>query len=161
HADDGETITIEERLRAILRGHEQAPDAGAADVRTDAKQLTTAVPHADATELLGWAPGFLLTNEGGEGHAEQIFLRGFDAREGQDLELRVNGDVVNQAGNLHGNGYADLHFVIPELVQSLRVVEGPYDPRQGNFAVAGGADYTLGLEQRGLTASFEAGSFGT
>ena len=51
--------------------------------------------------------------------------------------MRVNGDVVNEVGNLHGNGYADLHFIIPELVQALRVVEGPYDPRQGNFAVAG------------------------
>ncbi|HEY0194091.1 MAG TPA: hypothetical protein VGC42_23400, partial [Kofleriaceae bacterium] len=93
--------------------------------------------------------------------AEQIFLRGFDAREGQDIELRVNGDVVNQVGNLHGNGYADLHFIIPELVQSLRVVEGPYDPRQGNFAVAGSADYELGLTRRGLTAAYQLGSFGT
>ena len=115
-----------------------------------------------AVGLLGVAaPGFLLTNEGGEGHAEQIFLRGFDAREGQDLEVRVNGDVVNQVGNLHGNGYADLHFIIPELVEGLRVVEGPYDPRQGNFAVAGSAEYELGLQRRGLFGRYEAGSFGT
>ncbi|HEY0253019.1 MAG TPA: Plug domain-containing protein, partial [Kofleriaceae bacterium] len=134
---DGETITIVDKLKAIVRGHEAAPSVGASDVRVEAKQLATEIPHKDATELLGWAPGFLLTNEGGEGHAVQIFLRGFDAREGQDIELRVNGDVVNQAGNLHGNGYADLHFVIPEVVQALRVIEGPYDPRQGNFAVAG------------------------
>ncbi|MFT3695494.1 MAG: TonB-dependent receptor [Kofleriaceae bacterium] len=157
----GETITIVDKLKAIIRGHEAAPSVGAQDVHVEAKQLATDVPHKDATELLGWAPGFLLTNEGGEGHAEQIFLRGFDAREGQDIELRVNGDVVNQAGNLHGNGYADLHFVIPELVQALRVIEGPYDPRQGNFAVAGSADYELGLARRGLTASYETGSFGT
>ncbi len=32
-------------------------------------------------------PGSLLTNEGGDGHAEQVFLRGFDAREGQDMEF--------------------------------------------------------------------------
>ena len=44
---------------------------------------------------------------------------------------------INESGNLHGNGYADTHFIIPELVQSLRVVEGPFDPRQGNYAVAG------------------------
>jgi len=157
----GETITIHDKLAAIVRGHETAPSVGAQDIRVEAGKLATEVPHKDATELLGWAPGFLLTNEGGEGHAEQIFLRGFDAREGQDIEMRVNGDVVNQAGNLHGNGYADLHFVIPELVQALRVVEGPYDPRQGNFAVAGSADYELGLTHRGTSASFEMGSFGT
>jgi TonB family protein len=161
NAPAGETITITDKIPAIIRGHATAPSVGAQDIRVNAGKLATEIPHKDATELLGWAPGFLLTNEGGEGHAEQIFLRGFDAREGQDIELRVNGDVVNEVGNLHGNGYADLHFVIPELVQSLHVVEGPYDPRQGNFAVAGGADYELGLTKRGLTGSYEQGSFGT
>lgn len=155
-----ETITVTDRLPAILRGHTAPPSVGAQDIRVDAGQLATAIPHDQgAAGLLQWAPGFLLSNEGGEGHAEQIFLRGFDARDGQDLELRVNGDVVNQAGNLHGNGYADLHFILPELVESLRVVEGPYDPRQGNFAVAGSADYTLGLASRGLAASYAVGSF--
>ena len=160
-AGGGETITIKDKLSAIQRGHERPPEVGAQEHRIEAGKLAIEIPHKDATELLAWAPGFLMTNEGGEGHAEQIFLRGFDAREGQDIEMRVNGDVVNQAGNLHGNGYADLHFIIPELVQALRVVEGPYDPRQGNFAVAGSADYELGLTQRGLTASFQTGSFGT
>jgi TonB family protein len=160
-APGGETITVQGKLNALERGHQAAPSVGVQDIRVEAGRLATEIPHKDATELLGWAPGFLLTNEGGEGHAEQIFLRGFDAREGQDLEIRINGDVVNQAGNLHGNGYADLHFIIPELVQSLRVVEGPYDPRQGNFAVAGSADYELGLTRRGLTGSYEQGSFGT
>jgi len=120
------------------------------------------VPHKNATALLpALAPGILLTNEGGEGHAEQIFLRGFDAREGQDIEFSVDGIPANDVGNLHGNGHADLHFIIPELVASLRVLEGPYDPKQGNFAVAGSADYELGLEARGLTTKFTTGSFGT
>ncbi len=111
--------------------------------------------------MLKLAPGILLTNEGGEGHAEQVFLRGFDAREGQDIEFTVGGVPINESGNLHGNGYADTHFIIPELVQNLRVVEGPFDPRQGNYAVAGSADYQLGLEKRGLTAKYTGGSFNT
>jgi hypothetical protein len=90
-----------------------------------------------------------------------VFLRGFDAREGQDIEFTVGGVPINESGNLHGNGYADTHFIIPELVQHLRVVEGPFDPRQGNYAVAGSADYELGLEKRGLTAKYTGGSFGT
>ena len=111
--------------------------------------------------MLKLAPGILLTNEGGEGHAAQVFLRGFDAREGQDIEFSVGGVPVNQAGNLHGNGYADLNFVIPEVVTSLRVLEGPYDPRQGNFAVAGSADYELGLDQRGVGIQAGYGNFGS
>src|SRR5690606_25932456 len=93
--------------------------------------------------------------------AQQVFLRGFDAREGQDIEFSVDGVPVNQVGNIHGNGYADTNFIIPELVEELRVLEGPFEPQQGNFAVAGSADYRLGLDQRGLTMKYMAGSFNT
>ena len=62
---------------------------------------------------------------------------------------------------MHGNGYADTHFLIPELILSVRVLEGPYAPQQGNFAVAGSADYHLGLEQRGLTTRYTVGSYDT
>jgi hypothetical protein len=75
--------------------------------------------------------------------------------------MTVDGVPINESGNQHGSGYADTHFIIPELVHSLRVVEGPFDPRQGNYAVAGSADYELGLERRGLTAKYTGGSFGT
>src|SRR5262249_24320291 len=119
------------------------------------------VPRQNASDLLKFAPGVFLTNESGEGHVEQMFLRGFDAGEGEDIELSVGGVPINESGNLHGNGYADTHFIIPEFVSGLRFIEGPFDPRQGNYAVAGSADYTLGLEQRGLLAKLSAGSFGT
>jgi iron complex outermembrane recepter protein len=141
-------------------GRRPPPSRGAADFDLQIEELAR-VPRKNAAELLKLAPGILLTNEGGEGHAEQVFLRGFDAREGQDIEFSVGGVPVNESGNLHGNGYADTHFVIPELVESLRVVEGPFDPRQGNYAVAGSANYELGLAQRGLTAKYTTGSFDT
>ncbi|MFO0675407.1 MAG: TonB family protein [Polyangiaceae bacterium] len=143
-----------------VRGVPQPPSRGASDFNLKIGSLSE-VPRKNATDILKLAPGILLTNDGGDGHPEQVFLRGFDAREGQDIEFSVGGVPVNEAGNLHGNGYADLHFVLPELVDSLRVIEGPFDPRQGNFAVAGSANYELGLEKRGLTAKYTHGSFGT
>ena len=151
-AEDAEEVQV--------HGRAAPPSVGASDFNLRIGKLAD-VPHQNASELLKLAPGILLTNEGGEGHAEQVFLRGFDAREGQDIEFTVGGVPINESGNLHGNGYADTHFIIPELVQQLRVVEGPFDPRQGNYAVAGSADYQLGLEKRGLTAKYTAGSFGT
>ena len=122
-----------------MRGRLEAREHGASDYKETLGELK-AVPRANAADALKLAPGFLLTNEGGSGHAEQVFLRGFDAREGQDLEFSVDGVPVNDAGNYHGNGYADTHFIIPELVESVRVLEGPYAPQQGDFAVAGSAD---------------------
>lgn len=119
------------------------------------------VPVKNASGRLGLAPGVLLSNEGGEGHAEQVFIRGFDTHEGSEIEFTVDGVPINDSGNPHGTGYADTHFIIPEVISSLRILESPFDPSQGNYAVAGSADYHLGLEQRGVTVKATVGSFGT
>jgi TonB family protein len=150
----------EKPIEVQVQGRRQPPSRGASDYQLELGALA-AVPRQNAAEFLKLAPGILLTNEGGEAHAEQVFLRGFDAREGQDIEFTVDGVPINESGNLHGNGYADTHFIIPELIQSLRVLEGPLDPRQGNYAVAGSADYHLGLTERGLTGKFSVGNYDT
>jgi iron complex outermembrane recepter protein len=144
-----------------VRGTKPPPSRGAGDHRIDVGELA-AVPRKSAAEFLKLAPSvFLIKDGGGEGHAERVYLRGFDAREGQDIEFTVGGVPINESGNYHGNGYADLNFIIPELVSRLRVVEGPFDPRQGNYAVAGSAEFELGSEQRGMTAKATYGSFNT
>jgi iron complex outermembrane receptor protein len=160
---EGDTIDAghaRHEMATTVLGRAVPKSRGASDFLVEVGELK-AVPRRSAADFLKLAPGILLTNEGGEGHPEQIFLRGFDARQGQDLELTVDGVPINEMGNLHGNGFADLNFIIPELVENLRVLEGPFDPRQGNFAVAGSADYQLGLTERGLTAKGTYGSFDT
>jgi len=157
---DGGQANRTSEVEVTVVGRRPPVSRGTSDYQIETEQLAE-VPRANAAEFLKLAPGVLLTNEGGEGHAEQVFLRGFDAREGQDIEFSVDGVPINESGNLHGNGYADTHFIIPELVQSLRVLEGPFDPRQGNYAVAGSAEYHLGLAERGLFAKLSAGSYGT
>lgn len=147
-----------EEVRVIGRSY--IPSRGAGDYEIPIGKLAD-VPRMDSASLLRLAPGVLLTNEGGLGHPYQIFLRGFDAREGQDIEFTVDGIPINEVGNPHGNGLADTHFIIPELVTRLRVVEGPFAPQQGNFAVAGSALYDLGLERPGLTLQTRVGSFNT
>jgi TonB family protein len=141
-----------------VHGHLEARSHGTSDYQITLGEQKV-IPRANASHALELAPGFLLTNEGGSGHAEQVFLRGFDAHEGQDLEFTVDGVPINDSGNFHGNGYSDTHFILPELIHSVRVLEGPYAPQQGNFAVAGSADYQLGLDRRGLTAEYSYGSF--
>ena len=147
-------------IDVTVQGKRRPQSRGASDFQVEIGALT-AVPRQNATDYLKLVPGVLLTNEGGEAHAEQVFLRGFDAREGQDIEFSVGGVPINESGNIHGNGYADTHFIIPELVSFLRVEEGAFDPRQGNYAVAGSAEYELGWATPGVTTKFTAGSFNT
>ena len=153
-------VAVDNTTEVQVHGRLEARSHGSSDYKVTLGELK-AVPRTNASDVLKLAPGFLLTNEGGSGHAEQVFLRGFDAHEGQDLEFSVDGVPINDAGNYHGNGYADTHFIIPELIHSVRVLEGPYAPQQGNFAVAGSAEYQLGLDRRGLTTEYTYGSFNT
>ncbi len=118
------------------------------------------VPRADAQSMLTLTPGVFLSQHATTGHTAGMFLRGFDAAEGEDLEVTVEGIPLNEVSNAHGHGYTDTGFVMPELVHGLRVIQGPFDPAQGDFAVAGSVDYRLGLEERGVHAKAGYGRFG-
>ncbi|WP_437775422.1 TonB-dependent receptor [Sorangium sp. So ce1097] len=119
-----------------------------------------AAPHRTASDVLQLVPGVFATQHSGEGKAHQIFFRGFDAVHGQDIEIWVAGAPVNEVSNVHGQGYADLHFVMPEVIRELRAQPGSYDPRQGDFAVAGSVRFELGYDEPGITVAAGAGSGG-
>ncbi len=146
--------------RAQVRGVTRSEQRGVNDVRI-AGELLRASPSQDGGDLLKRAPGMVVARIEGDAVAQRLMLRGFDADHGQDIELNVDGVPVNQPSHIHGQGYADLGFIIPETVRSLRVTEGVYDPRQGDFAVAGTVDFDLGVEKRGLQLSSGYGSFRT
>jgi iron complex outermembrane receptor protein len=152
--DAGETIEVTGETTRI-----PPPKRGASDFVLPRERLDAA-PHRDAGEMLAVAPGVYVGRGEGDAVAHSIFLRGFDAEHGQDIELTVAGIPINQRSHLHGQGYADLGFIIPEVVRSIRVTEGVYDPRQGDFATAGTIAFDLGVEHRGLLARLTAGSFG-
>jgi outer membrane receptor protein involved in Fe transport len=116
-------------------------------------------PHLQAADMLRAASGVQVVQHAGGGKANQYFLRGFDADHGTDLALSVDGVPVNMVSHGHGQGYADLHWVIPELVQRVEVSKGPYDPRFGDFATAGAIDLQTSGAQPENRASVEAGMF--
>ncbi|MRG95106.1 TonB-dependent receptor domain-containing protein [Polyangium spumosum] len=144
-------------ISVTVRG--EGPPRSASEV-VQKRDVLAAAPHRTASDLLRVVPGVFITQHGGQGKAHQIFLRGFDAAHGQDLELRVAGAPVNEVSNVHGQGYADLHFVMPEVVKSVRAKVGPYDPRQGDFAVAGTIEMDLGLAEAGFSSSLGLGTYG-
>jgi hypothetical protein len=137
-----------------------APPRSASEV-TLSKRVLQAAPHKNASEMLLVVPGVFVSQHSGEGKAHQIFFRGFDAVHGQDIELWAGGAPVNDVSNIHGQGYADLHFLIPEVVKQVRAQPGNYDPRQADFAVAGTMQFELGYGEPGVTAQAGLGSFGT
>ncbi|MGM0596637.1 MAG: TonB-dependent receptor domain-containing protein [Myxococcota bacterium] len=116
-------------------------------------------PKKSGGDILKAAPGFYVAKPQNEGIANAIFLRGFNARHGQDFEMWAGEVPINLDGHIHAQGYADMHFLIPETIQSLNVLEGVYDPVQGNFAVAGSGYFKYGVENRGSRISYSHGSY--
>ena len=91
-------------------------------------------------ELLEVVPGLIVTQHSGSGKANQYFLRGFNLDHGTDLATSVDGVPVNMPTHAHGQGYTDINFVIPELVDSIEYRKGTYYAETGNFSAAGAVD---------------------
>jgi iron complex outermembrane receptor protein len=132
---------------------------GVGDTRVD-RDLLGASPRLQTSELLSAAPGFFVDHEDGEGIGNDVYLRGFDLDHGSGIEMRLGSIPINIPTHIQGQGYADANFIIPEVVRSIRVLEGPYDPRQGDAAIVGSAYFDLGVAERGYQLKTTYGSFG-
>ena len=100
-------------------------------------------PFLRRGELLEVVPGLIVTQHSGDGKANQYFLRGFNLDHGTDFATTVDGMPVNLPSNAHGQGYSDLNFIIPELVQSISYEKGTYTAANGDFSAAGAAQFHL------------------
>ena len=132
-------------------------------------QRLAAVPILRPGEALEMVPGLIVTQHAGDGKANQYFLRGFNLDHGTDFATYLGGVPVNMPSHAHGQGYTDLNFLIPELVDRISFRKGPYFAEEGDFSSAGAAhiDYfrqidgtlaQLTLGQNGYARSLLAGS---
>lgn len=115
----------------------------AASAGTVRRELLQSRPAQRPGEVLEFVPGVIVTQHSGDGKANQYFLRGFNLDHGTDFGTRVEGMPINMPSHGHGQGYTDLNFLIPELVERIDYRKGPYDARAGDFAAAGSADIRL------------------
>ncbi len=117
-------------------------------------------PYQRTGELLETVPGLLISQHSGDGKANQYYLRGFNLDHGTDLALSVAGMPVNQPTHAHGQGYADLTFLIPELVRSLQFRKGASAAEDGDFAAAGSVRVNLVRSLDPGLAQVEVGAWG-
>ncbi|NOX85316.1 MAG: TonB-dependent receptor [Chlorobi bacterium] len=140
-------------------------------VRVSATKITPMVSIAQvdvnvrtvntSQDVLRIVPGLFIAQHAGGGKSEQIFLRGFDADHGTDVNISVDGLPVNMVSQAHGQGYADLHWLIPELIREVDFGKGPYYAERGDFATAGYVAFkTLTILEHNMV-KLETGQFNT
>ena len=118
-------------------------------------------PINNSQEILRSVPGLFIGQHAGGGKAEQLFIRGFDVDHGTDVNISVDGMPVNMVSHAHGQGYADLHFVIPEFIDKVNFDKGPYFAEKGNFTTAGFVDFKTKDFLENNFAKLEVGQFKT
>lgn len=118
-------------------------------------------PIINSQEVLRLVPGLFIGQHAGGGKAEQIFLRGFDLDHGTDINITADGMAVNMVSHAHGQGYADLHFVIPELIEKVNFNKGPYYADKGNLTTAGFVEFTTKNYLNSNFVKLEGGQFNT
>jgi outer membrane receptor for Fe3+-dicitrate len=116
-------------------------------------------PVKSSQDVLQKVPGLFIGQHAGGGKAEQIFLRGFDIDHGTDINITVDGLPVNMVSHAHGQGYADLHFVIPETINNIDFGKGPYYEKKGNFTTAGYVDFRTKQKLKNSSVKLEVGDF--
>jgi outer membrane receptor protein involved in Fe transport len=118
-------------------------------------------PHPRPADILQVVPGFYTVQHAGGGKANQYFLRGFDADHGTDVALLVDGVPVNMVSHGHGQGYADLNWIIPELIERVEVRKGTYFAQDGDFATAGAVNLVTRRDFEASQVTLGGGSFST
>ncbi|MFT4241883.1 MAG: TonB-dependent receptor [Acidovorax sp.] len=118
-------------------------------------------PKLRPGDIVEAVPGVVATQHSGDGKANQYFLRGFNLDHGTDFAVTVDGMPVNMPTHGHGQGFADLNFLIPELVSGVRYRKGPYFADSGDFSLAGSAsmDYVSALPAPFAEATVGANGF--
>lgn len=116
-------------------------------------------PVSRTGEILEFVPGMVVTQHSGSGKANQYFLRGFNLDHGTDFATSVDAMPINMRSHGHGQGYTDLNFIIPELIQDIQYRKGPYYAEVGDFSGAGAAQFSLKSSLDKSEVNLTAGDF--
>ena len=146
-----DTVRVTGRIDDLVGTAQTASEGyvGAAELR--------ARPLTREGELLETVPGMIVTQHSGEGKANQYFVRGFNLDHGTDFQTRLEGMPLNMVTHGHGQGWTDLNFLVPELVEHLEYKLGVYHASVGDFGSAGAAEFHL---VRKLDRPFTTAEFG-
>lgn len=131
-------------LAVFLLAHQLAPVAHLATYRPD---------HTHGPEVAGPEP---------DGHHDDDDDDDddHDVDHGTDLAVSVAGMPVNLPTHGHGQGYADMNFLIPELVSGIQYRKGTSSAESGDFSAAGAVRVSYLNVLDAPLARVEAGAYG-
>jgi TonB family protein len=119
------------------------PERNAASDSSTSQDELALRPRFRAEGLLDVVPGLFSVQHAGGGKAQQDFARGFNLDHGTDMAFFVDDVPINAVSHAHGQGYSDLHFLIPETVARVDSTKGTYAADVGDFGTAGSTSFRM------------------
>jgi outer membrane receptor protein involved in Fe transport len=162
-ADDKATadaITTLDQITVLGRRENLVGSAISASQGVISAEQIALRPITRVGDIAEYVPGMIATQHSGSGKANQYFLRGFNLDHGTDFATFVEDMPVNLRSHGHGQGYSDLNFVIPEMIDEVRYRKGPYYADLGDFASAGAAAFRFKSDFQKPNLTFTAGEYG-
>jgi hypothetical protein len=117
-------------------------------------------PRLRPADVVEAVPGLFAIQHAGGGKANQYLMRGFDADHGTDVAFFTDGVPVNMPSHGHGQGFSDLHFVIPELIVGLEGYKGMSFTQFGDFATGGAINMRFAEKFEESFAQYSIGQYG-
>jgi hypothetical protein len=139
---EGTHLKVYDEIQVIDRASDMVGVADSASEGVTGRKELEQRPILRPGEILETVPGVIITQHSGSGKANQYFLRGFNLDHGTDFRITVDDIPVNMPSHGHGQGYSDLNFLIPELVDTVRYKKGAYYADEGDFSAAGASEIT-------------------
>ncbi len=138
----------------------QQPTSAATEQTRTARDLELR-PSNTPSDVLRLTPGLIIGQHHGGGKADQILFRGFDSDHGTDFAVFVDGIPVNMVSHAHGQGYADLHWLIPETIEKVEIYKGAYFAHLGDFATSGAMNIITKKHDKDSALTLTGGSYNT
>jgi hypothetical protein len=135
-------LKVYEEIQVTGRGSDMVGIADSATEGVTGHEELERRPILRPGEALETVPGLMISQHSGDGKANQYYLRGFNLDHGTDFRITVDDIPINMPSHGHGQGYSDLNFLIPELIDTVRYKKGLYYADEGDFSAAGAATIT-------------------
>ena len=158
HPRAAEAADAEEPVEVYVWG--QQPTSAATEQTRWQRDLELR-PSNTPSDVLRLAPGLIIGQHHGGGKADQILFRGFDSDHGTDFAVFIDGIPVNMVSHAHGQGYADLHWLIPETIDRVEIYKGSYFAQLGDFATSGAMNIITKRGDKDSWFTLSGGSYNT
>ena len=122
-------------------------------------ERTPITTYGDALRTL---PEVNVNNFGQGGIGYGISIRGFtDAEHGRDVAYFIDGVPLNEVSSIHTPNYADLNPLIPETIERLEIIRGPFSVEYGDSNLGGAVNIITKRSEPYASLNASGGSFGT